>query len=261
MLNSIQDGARALLTDTAKVLQEFSELEYIVIGGWCPVLRNTTSLAHPGTLDVDLLFRESYISGSLDRVIARLLKAGFVPSAKHSFQLLRTQVVRHQEFVFNVDLLHPRMQSDPATSRMFVDHLDLNIPLTDAEEATRKMKSVVLPNSEILFSRSLHSQESINDVPFNLVTFDGMFVTKMDSCQKPKRERDAFDIYLGFLGAGIDVALVKSLGESDARIAESLGRFVEYLKSHRTVFDGNVARFAPHLDAPPSEVILRQLGA
>ncbi|MFN0195259.1 MAG: hypothetical protein ACKVT0_00825 [Planctomycetaceae bacterium] len=261
MLNSIQDGARALLKDTAQALQNFPDLQYIVIGGWCPVLRNRTALGHPGTLDVDLLFRESYISGSLNDVINQFLNFGFIPSAKHPFQLLRVQNIRGKDFVFNIDLLHPKMQADKATSGMFVDHLDLDVPLTNAKAEFKKMKSVVLPNSEILFLKGLHSQESIEGIPFNLVTFDGMFATKMDSCQKQKRERDAFDIYLGFLGNDINVSSVKIIAEDDSRIADSLAKFLKYLQSDGAVFDGNVAQFASVSGEPPSKLILRQLGA
>ena len=261
MLNSIQDGARALLKDTALALQKFPDLQYVVIGGWCPVLRNRTALTHPGTLDVDLLFRESYISGSLSEVIRHFLSFGFAPSAKHPFQLMRVQNIRGKDFVFNIDLLHPKMQADTATSGMFVDHLDLDVPLTNEESEFKKMKSVVLPNSEILFLKSMYSQESIESVPFNLVTFDGMFATKMDSCQKQKRERDAFDIYLGFLGNDISVPSVKAIAADDRRIGESLAKFLNYLKSDGVSFDGNVSQFARTIDESPSAFILRQLDA
>jgi hypothetical protein len=261
MLNSIQDGARSLLKDTAEALQKFPDLQYIVIGGWCPVLRNETALVHPGTLDVDLLFRDSYISGSINEVVTHFLEFGFVPSAKHPFQLMRVQNIRGKDFVFNIDLLHPKMQSDKATSGMFVDHLDLDVPLTNAETEFKKMKSVVLPNSEILFLNGLFSRESIEGVPFNLVTFDGMFATKMDSCQKQKRERDAFDIYLGFLGNNINVSTIKAIAEDDNRIAESLGKFVKYLRNSGAEFDQNVTQIARTDAAAPSKFILQQLDA
>ena len=60
MLNSINDGAKELLRNTIAVLNNFEELEYIIIGGWCPLLRNKTEICHPGTLDVDILFKEAY---------------------------------------------------------------------------------------------------------------------------------------------------------------------------------------------------------
>lgn len=261
MLNSIQDGARSLLKDTAEALQQFPDLQYIVIGGWCPVLRNKTTLVHPGTLDVDLLFRESYISGSINEVVKHFLEFGFIPSAKHPFQLMRVQNIRGKDFVFNIDLLHPRMQSDKTTSGMFVDHLDLDVPLTNAETEFKKMKSVVLPNSEVLFLSGLFSREAIEGAPFNLVTFEGMFVTKMDSCQKQKRERDAFDIYLGFLGKDISASTIKAIANFDHRISESLKKFVQYLKESGAEFDQNVRQFASIDGTAPSKLILQQLDA
>lgn len=259
ILNSIQDGARALLKDTATALQKFPHLEYIVIGGWCPVLRNKTKLAHPGTLDVDLLFRNSYVGGSIENVIDHFLNSGFIPSAKHPFQLMRMQTIKKKEFVFNIDLLHPQMQSDKDKARMFVDHLDLDVPLTNAETASKKMKSVVLPNSEVLFMHKLFSREKIDEIPFNLVTFEGMFATKMDSCQKQKRERDAFDIYLGFLGKSIDISTITKLAIDDNRLRESLLKFHNYLKTNGVEFDKNVEQYSGPIREAPSVFILNQL--
>ena len=259
MLNSIQDGARALLKDTAEALQKFPDLQYIVIGGWCPALRNTTVLTHPGTLDVDLLFRDSYVSGSIDNVIEHFLRCGFAPSAKHPFQLMRIQSIKGRDFVFNIDLLHPRMQSEKATAGLFVDHLDLDVPLTNAKAASKKMKSVVLPNSEVLFKRGLFSREEIDGTPFNLVTFDGMFTTKMDSCQKQKRERDAFDIYLGFLGGAINALAIKAIADEDERIGESLQKFRQYLGRNGGEFDRNVKQYGRADGEAPSQLVLRQL--
>ena len=54
----------------------------MVIGGWCPVLRNKSEVTHPGTLDVDILFKESYQSGSLKILIESFIESGFMPSAK-----------------------------------------------------------------------------------------------------------------------------------------------------------------------------------
>ncbi len=261
MLNSIEDGARALLKDTAVALQKFPNLQYIVIGGWCPALRNTTALVHPGTLDVDLLFRESYISGAINDVIGHFFALGFVPSAKHPFQLMRVLNIKGKDFVFHIDLLHPKMLTEEKTNGMFVDHLELDVPLTNEETEFKKMKSVVLPNSEILFQKTMFSKESIDGVPFNLVSFDGMFATKMDSCQKPKRERDAFDIYLGFLGENIAVTEIRKIANDDSRIEASLNKFTNYLKKNGSEFDQNVNRYADTSSSSPAEFILRQLDA
>lgn len=259
MLNSIEDGSKALLKDAATVLSNFSDISYIVIGGWCPALRNTTKFQHPGTLDVDLLFKDSYHSGSIDGILRSFLDAGFCPSAKHPFQLMKSQSIKGKDFIFNIDLLHPNMMEDKEAIGMFVDHLELDVPLNNAETETKKMKSIVLPNSEVLFREKLFSREKIESVEFNLISFDGMFITKMDSCQKQKRERDSFDIYLGFLGECIDVGRLKILAGNDERIFASLNKFTTYLKDNRATFNKNVKMFSYESDGSPATLILERL--
>lgn len=138
MLNSVEEGVRALLKDTATVLSQFPEMEHVVIGGWCPVIRNKSSIRHPGTLDVDILFRYSNSPGFLSAVIEKFIQSGFDPSAKHSFQLLKNQTVNGKTLIYNVDLLHPQMLEDESSGSLIVDHLDLDIPLNNAE---RKLKN------------------------------------------------------------------------------------------------------------------------
>lgn len=96
------------------------EDEYIVIGGWCPYLRNTSGIKHPGTLDVDVLFKDGYQEGALARSINALRQKGFIASAKHGFQLLLEKQVGAERLIYNVDLLHPRMSD--TDKDMFVDH-------------------------------------------------------------------------------------------------------------------------------------------
>ena len=121
--------------------------------------------------------------------------------------------------------------------------------------------SEALLNSAYQYMQSFISEEKIEGKPFNLITFDGMFATKMDSCQKQKRERDAFDIYLGFLGNDINISTVKAIADDDRRIAESLYKFVEYLKVSGAEFDQNVTQFARIDGIAPSKLILQQLDA
>ena len=124
MLSSIEDGARSLLEDAAAVLSEFKESEHVIVGGWCPVYRNICGPKHPGTLDVDILFRESNNEGYLSGFMERLMDRGFYPSAKHSFQYLKVQEIAGKRFVYNIDLLHPRMTEDIKKHGMYVDHLE-----------------------------------------------------------------------------------------------------------------------------------------
>ncbi|HAT7071634.1 TPA: hypothetical protein JAN90_02345 [Legionella pneumophila] len=259
IIKSIDDGARALLKDTANTLSSFPDLEYMVIGGWCPVLRNTSRIKHPGTLDVDILFRESYKSGCLKDVMKSFIDRGFMPSAKHSFQLLRPQMIDGMRYIYNIDFLHPRMTENPDEIRGFVKHLELDVPLNNSEKELKKMMSIVLPNSEILFRESLFDEFSQSGEVFKLVSFLGMFITKMDSCQRSKRERDSFDIYLAFLSDGIDVNKIETMAEGDGRIKDSLEIFKTHLKEHSEIFDKNVQHFCKSIKDSPAKFILNKL--
>jgi hypothetical protein len=249
-----------LLSETAEALSEFDDLEYMVIGGWCPVLRNTSEIIHPGTLDVDILFKDSYRSGNLEEVTKKFIGAGFMPSAKHPFQLLKPQEIGGKKFVYNIDILHPGMLDNKDQVGMFVDHLDLDVPLNEGEKL-KKVVSIVLPNSAILFKENLYDTYAKEGLSFNLVSFDGMFITKMDSCQKQKRERDSFDIYLAFLSDGVDVSRINEIAKSDSRIDESLKSFKQFLKKKSDIFNKNILLFHPSSNGSPAKDILAKLNA
>lgn len=257
MLQSVEDGARALLKDAVTVLSQYSNTEHVVIGGWCPVIRNKSSIRHPGTLDVDVLFRHSSSSGFLSSIISSLIQAGFDPSAKHPFQLLKKQIINDKALIYNIDLLHPAMLTESVG--LFVDHLELDIPLNNAGQRLKQISSVVLPNSEVLFRKHMYTIENIDGLSFPLVTFEGMFVTKIDSCQKQKRERDSFDIYLAFINDGVNLQSIRALASEDDRIRMSLKEFESYLNAKANEFDKNVRLFLKDVDGSPAQYILSKL--
>ncbi|AFV97072.1 MULTISPECIES: hypothetical protein [unclassified Sulfuricurvum] len=257
-LQSINDGAKKLLKETIAELSKFDGLEYIIIGGWCPFLRNTQEIPHPGTLDVDILFREGYQSKTLEKVIKAFMEAGFIPSAKHPFQLLKKQQIQDKEFIFNIDLLHPKMTEASEIKGMFVDHLDLDIPL-NREEDTVKMMSIVLPNSALLFNNDLFDKYSLDGLEFNLVDFTGMFLTKMESCQKQKRERDSFDIYLAFLNNGADIKKIKSIAKKNIHVKKALKGFKKFLRDKSDIFDSNINHFYKEYSKSPAKELLKKI--
>ncbi|AUH70813.2 hypothetical protein CAB17_01165 [Legionella sainthelensi] len=244
-----------------KYFQIFLILNIWYIGGWCPVLRNTSKIKHPGTLDVDILFKESYKSGYLQNVIKSFINTGFMPSAKHPFQLLKPKEINGERIIYNVDILHPNMTEYSDQIGMFVDHLELDVPLNNSEKELKKMMSIVLPNSEILFREGLFDEFSRSGEVFKLVSFLGMFITKMDSCQKQKRERDSFDIYLAFLSDGIDVNKIEAIALGDGRIKESLESFKKHLNNDSDTFDKNVQHFCKSIEDSPANFILNKLNA
>lgn len=256
-LQSINDGAKNLLKETIVELSKFDGLEYIIIGGWCPFLRNSSEITHPGTLDVDILFREGYQSKSLEDVIVAFMEVGFIPSAKHPFQLLKKQQIQDKDFIFNIDLLHPNMTVDSEAKGMFIDHLDLDVPFRGEE--TAKMMSIVLPNSALLFDNALFDKYPLEGLEFNLVDFTGMFLTKMESCQKQKRERDSFDIYLAFLNDGVDIEKIKSIAKKNIHVKKALKGFKKFLTDKSNIFDSNINHFYKEYSKSPAKEILKKI--
>jgi len=252
------DGARKLLVDSINVLGEAKYNDYIVIGGWCPYLRNEiVEIPHPGTLDVDILFKDGSRDGALKTVSEKFLENDFLPSAKHSFQFLREQSVGEQRLIYNVDFLHPWIAKDEV--KKYADHLDLQIRLNPSTKQTKAVKSIGQPVSLILFKHGLYDLYRIDQIEFNLVSFTGMFITKMDSCQKIKRERDSFDIYLAFLNDAIDFKKLVELYHEDELVRESLDGFILHLKKKADFFNKNVGEFYPKGATSPAKVIVERL--
>jgi hypothetical protein len=198
---SLNAAARGLLGEASAIAISCGK-EFAICGGWSPVLRNSTVVSHPGTRDVDLLFSEGAKKESLKNVVSVFLKSGYLVSAKHEFQILRTLNVRGTNFVFNVDLLHPH--EGEVTGGLCVDHLSLPIPHEDFKSTYVFMKSIALPNAGFVFDGFI-AEESIEFLMPDGTTLKqkvpiidevGVIATKSKSCLTQKRPRDIFDIYL-----------------------------------------------------------------
>ena len=259
MAESVLEGAKELLFETISTLSSAGVNDYIVIGGWCPYFLNTSEMAHPGTLDVDLLFRDGSRDGALGRSIKALRQKGFIPSAKHGFQLLLEKQIGAERLIYNVDLLHPQMSE--TDKNMFVDHLDLDVPLDEYKRQVKKVKSIVQKNSLVLFEESLYVKSPIPEAEFNLVDFTGMFITKMDSCKSEKRARDSFDIYLGFKSGLVDFDKLKAIKLRNNRVAESLEGFATFLRDKAEKFDKNVFEFSQPPEVSPAMYVQQILCA
>ncbi len=199
--DSLHAAAKGLLGEAVAIAQA-SGKEFAVCGGWSPVLRNTGRISHPGTRDVDLLFSEGATQESLKGVVSAFLDSGYLISAKHEFQVLRTLHVGGRRFVFNVDLLHPH--EGKIKGDLFVDQISLPIPYEDFNGKMLMMKSIALPSAGFIFDGFVAS-ESIDflmpdgstqqhNVP--LIDEVGLLATKSKSSGVQKRPRDIFDIYL-----------------------------------------------------------------
>jgi len=195
-------GAKGLLGDCVEILSQ-TNFEYVIVGGWSPLLLNSNPIQHPGTHDVDLLFKDAEDTNKLEEVFKMFLSKGYMPSAKHNFQLLKILQINSQKFVYNVDILHTSHNDEKG--HMFVDHFKLPIPLSSYGPETYMQMSIKAPNSDVIFTNKLYESVAENFILFDgsskkinlpLLNEAGLIITKSESLNNVKRKRDAFDIYL-----------------------------------------------------------------
>lgn len=74
---TLLSGAKGLLGECSRILKEIN-LEYTIVGGWSPYLLNNTVFKHPGTHDVDLLFKDGENFGVLADIASKFISEGFV---------------------------------------------------------------------------------------------------------------------------------------------------------------------------------------
>ena len=251
--SDVQEAARGLLVDVVDALEPMG-IEFVVIGGWCPVLRNQREdTPHPGTKDVDVLFRGAEEPGRLKDVIGALLRRGYLPSAKHAFQLLRPLPIKGREVVFNVDVLHPGQGG--VTPEMFVDHFELDFCENPQVQETVRMMSIVMPSSSLVFDGywdrhavrgALPCGREIN-VSVPLLNEPGLILSKCQSVKSVKRDRDSFDLFLTLLQANAADTL------SSLRMARRQHQWLEvllqdlsrFVADKSDVFDNRTRRFLP----------------
>ncbi len=266
-------ASRGLLLDVCERLTAL-RTNYVIVGGWVPYLRaNHETLRHPGTKDVDVLLNDD--KELLQLSVRALLDAGYLLSAKHPFQLLRTLTIKgddgEQEFVFNVDLMHP--SEGAAKPDMFADILELNIA-ENYDPQKIAIKSIVFPSSLIVFEEKMWSDFALQatfpqggDGKANIPLLDevGLVLSKCESVSKKKRERDAYDIYYVLTaqnGAAVAAAL-RALSEQFPQVETQLGLLNNCLsKDGGKEFHINAMKYISsdlHLDRRPADEVLRLL--
>jgi hypothetical protein len=171
--------------------------EFVIVGG-VPVLRGgREDLVHPGTRDFDVLF-STHDSGAVRGAAENLLRRGFIPSAKHEFQLLHPIRVGERDFLFNIDLMHPAEQIEKPES--YDDLFDLGLPDLNDPTGKRWLKSIVFESANIVFDQKLWSNISIVgigidrqpvDVQIPLLDEVGFILSKTKSVRQVKRPRDS----------------------------------------------------------------------
>jgi hypothetical protein len=250
-------ASSGLLLDVCERLTEL-RTNYVIVGGRVPYLRvKHDILNHPGTKDVDVLLNDD--KTLLRKAVTALLQAGYLLSAKHPFQLLRTLNVKndneHQTFVFNVDLMHPSEES--AQIDMFADILEMNVA-DNYDPGKHAVKSIAFPSSSIVFAEKLWSDVCLSGVypdgrhgAENIPLLDeaASVLSKSESATKKKRERDAYDIYYILTGehGGAVADKLRSLSARFPQVNRQLGKLEKFLATNDGErFRNNVMRFVPH---------------
>lgn len=269
--SSIEEACHALLLTTTWVLQT-ANVEFVVVGGWSPVLLadGHECLRHPGTQDVDVLLNDEGPI-AIQRGVQALLDLGFLPSAKHPFQLLKRLNVVGGPLVFNVDLLSPReilKASDPVAD-MFTDILDLKIPERAGSLETRFARSIAFEASGTVLERNMFERTLVSGVDLDgtsasygvpLLGLAGFVISKCQSVRSVKRPRDAFDLYYVLTGprgpeTGAELA---RLARSHPDVAKHLADLEHYVEENEEAFDRNVFRCSENRlrDAAPGRTLL-----
>jgi|SRR5690554_2050520 len=247
---NILDGAKGLLVETISAI-ESTDLEYLIVGGWSPYLRNKTNLTHPGTKDVDILFNDGDVKGKISCAIESLLENGFLISAKHDFQLFKKINVQGKDVIYHVDLLHP--QETENNPELMVDHFDLGLNENYDFAETKRAKSIALPSSKFLFD-GFHASESfkhemtdgsIKEVSIPLINEAGLIFSKSQSAQIKKRPRDSYDIFLALkqLNVSETVNQLRSSSKKYPAVRESLRSLGEYIDNPENYFEYNIRKY------------------
>jgi hypothetical protein len=254
MKTTILDGARCLLGESCNILNS-TGIEYIIVGGWSPFLFNSKGYMHPGTKDVDVLFKKGTEPQELSNVITEFLKNGFIQSAKHPFQLLKAIEISNIDFAFNIDLLHPDNQEKKPD--LFIDHSDFPVKESEVIDINYKGKTILLPKSDMffdgLFEEYIDDFEMIDGqhkkVNFNLLNEAGLILSKLNSAFNIKRTRDIYDIYLAIENCrNYEAALskLKLIINSNAIIKQS---FVDFLdQKNYQLFTKNIDEWKANLN-------------
>jgi hypothetical protein len=259
MRSTIQDGAFALLGETTEILNE-NGVEYIIVGGWSPFLLNQSLFPHPGTKDVDILFKSGTKKGELESLIRNFLKNGFIQSAKHNFQLLKAIEINGLKFMFHIDLLHPdNQETEP---QMYVDHIDFPVKESLTMRVDYKGKTIRLPKSDFFFNDFItkHKQEfELTDgrkkiIEFNLLNEAGLILSKTKSAFNEKRTRDAYDIFLAIKqnrNYDYTIEQLKSISKEHKEIFSAIEKM--YTLSKLQILDKNIYEWLSNVGVSESD--------
>ena len=252
---NVLDGAKGLLVETISAI-ESTGLEYLIVGGWSPFLRNETKYTHPGTKDVDILFNDGDVEGKIGSAIESLLNNGFLISAKHDFQLFKRLHVQGKDVIYHVDLLHPQESSN--RPELMVDHFDLGLSQDYEFADDKRGMSIALPSSKFLFDgfydskilRHEMSNGNVKDISVPLIDEAGLIFSKCISAQVAKRPRDSYDIFLALKQPNVKNTINK-LRESSAKyhqVRKSIESLYEFIDNQDSDFEYNVYKYMKDME-------------
>ncbi|MDZ4374372.1 MAG: hypothetical protein U1C74_23520 [Phenylobacterium sp.] len=228
-------------------------MRYAVAGGWVPLLAEPThpTLMHPGTRDVDVLLMDE--ESAVQAAAKALLKAGFRPSAKHEFQLLRDARVGDYEFVFNVDLMHPNEAG--STPDTYNDIFDMGVNDAYDPRGSRFAKSIAFSSAAIVYEQNLFRtvevsaldlDDVLTTVTLPILAPSAAVLSKCESVKVPKRTRDAFDLYYLLTGENGEALgkELRELGVAYPQVQGQLDHLKRFLEEQSDRFNQNVAQHA-----------------
>lgn len=218
-------GAQNLLNDVNEVLKNY---QFMVVGGWCPYFISESKVKkHPGTKDVDVLFKKNLDENEWKQLVKKFREQNFIPSAKHPFQLLKEYEVGGEKFIYNVDLMHPHKGGLEKDESMFEEKYDYGVPQNHMSKMTYHLKTIVLLDSSYFFKSSLSERRNVslqlldgkrNEIEITFLNEAGIIVSKAESYKNAKRPRDAFDIALSIVN-----------GKDEKGIKNDLMQYVEVI--------------------------------
>lgn len=177
--SSADDAALALLRDATRILKD-CHVEFVVVGGWVPVLFHSKRFGHPGTYDSDILLNSRSLNdGTFESAGDQFLQNGYLRAVKNKFQAHRIIRVSEEDLVFHVDFLneqHPGNELDLVGGK-------------------GKLQSIHTPAMEAIFKYDHYRTHPLVDGVL-FPSAETFIASKALATLVKKRNRDAFDVFV-----------------------------------------------------------------